>query len=66
MDHPIPVTTSGADVPTWVRASLRCPVCRAELRDGDARLECTGCGRRYPVSDGIPVLIAEHAQEAAR
>jgi len=38
---------------------LRCPVCRAELReDGDA-LACTGCGREFPVENGIPRLLDE-------
>jgi len=38
---------------------LACPVCRAALRaDADA-IVCTECSRRYPVIDGIPVLIAD-------
>ncbi len=37
---------------------LACPACLGALRlDGD-RLVCAGCGRVYPVVDGIPVLIA--------
>jgi uncharacterized protein YbaR (Trm112 family) len=40
---------------------LACPVCRQPLAlDADA-LRCTGCGRRYPVVDGIPVLLADRA-----
>jgi uncharacterized protein YbaR (Trm112 family) len=40
---------------------LACPACVGELRlDGD-RLLCAGCGRTYPIVDGIPVLIAERA-----
>ena len=40
---------------------LVCPVCRQSLvPDGDA-LRCTGCGRRYPVVDGVPVLLADRA-----
>ncbi len=52
-----------ADVPAWVRAALRCPVCRGELRDAPSALECTSCARTYPVSDGIPVLIPDHAEQ---
>lgn len=46
---------------------LACPVCRAvlEARAVDA-IRCTGCGRRYPVRDGLPVLIAEAAVERPR
>jgi len=42
---------------------LACPVadCRAPLRAGQDVLVCTGCGRRYPVRDGIATLIPEEA-----
>ncbi|WP_228972945.1 Trm112 family protein [Streptomyces sp. DH12] len=48
---------------------LACPVCTAPLR-ADARetaLTCrgTGCGRAYPVVDGIPVLIVDESLAAA-
>jgi uncharacterized protein len=36
---------------------LVCPVCLASLRAEADRLACTGCGRVYPIVDGIPVLI---------
>jgi uncharacterized protein YbaR (Trm112 family) len=36
---------------------LSCPACFAGLRMEAAALICTGCGRRYPIIDGIPVLI---------
>jgi SAM-dependent methyltransferase len=44
-----------------LRGLLRCPACHAELADADAQLRCTGrdCGRRFPVADGVPVLIDE-------
>lgn len=43
---------------------LVCPVDKADLReDADAsRLECTECGRRYPVEDGIPIMLVDHAE----
>ncbi|MBB6145632.1 uncharacterized protein YbaR (Trm112 family) [Silvibacterium bohemicum] len=47
-----------------------CPVCHARLSlprasleggtsivDETPLVECTGCGRRYPIEDGIPVLL---------
>ena len=41
---------------------LVCPDCRAEVRAlRDDALECRGCGRVYPVRDGIPVLLVEEA-----
>lgn len=45
---------------------LVCPACRegvAVVRDG-AGLECAGCGRIYPVRDGIPVMLVDEASPA--
>ncbi len=42
---------------------LACPVCRTPVvLEGD-RLVCTKCGRRYPIRDGIPVMLPEEADE---
>jgi hypothetical protein len=38
---------------------LACPSCLGELRLDGERLVCAGCGRGFPIVDGIPVLIAE-------
>jgi hypothetical protein len=48
---------------------LACPACRGEVReetgaDGD-RIACTACGRRYPVRDGIPILLVDEAETPA-
>lgn len=44
-----------------LRDILVCPVDRAELTDGPDVLVCTACGRRYPVVDGIPVMLVDEA-----
>src|SRR5437762_1297785 len=36
---------------------LRCPACRAPIRDGNP-LSCSRCDRRFPIVDGIPALLA--------
>jgi uncharacterized protein len=45
---------------------LVCPVseCRKTLAlaADESSLRCTGCGRVYPVRDGIPILLADQAQ----
>jgi uncharacterized protein YbaR (Trm112 family) len=39
---------------------LVCPVCRQTLQLEPDAIRCTGCARRYPILDGIPVLLANH------
>ena len=43
---------------------LVCPVDHQDLiQDVEAqRLECTECGRRYPVRDGIPIMLVDQAE----
>ena len=45
---------------------LVCPVpeCRKPLTlaADEQALKCTGCGRVYPVRDGIPILLIEQAE----
>jgi uncharacterized protein YbaR (Trm112 family) len=42
---------------------LVCPVCHGELRIQSGAIDCVGCGRRYPIVDGLPILIAARATE---
>lgn len=77
MSEPAEGTPGGgaeaAALDPWVREVLRCPVGRHRLADvtrpdGSPALQCTeDCGgpgqrRRYPVVDGIPVLLADDAE----
>lgn len=43
-------------------AILACPVDHAPVRQEQDRLVCTSCGRRYPVRDGIPVMLVDEAE----
>ena len=42
---------------------LVCPACRVAVTPlpGDTGVACAGCGRTYPVRDGIPVMLVEEA-----
>jgi hypothetical protein len=41
---------------------LACPLCHAALvLLSMETVLCTGCGRRYPIRDGLPVLLADAA-----
>lgn len=44
-------------------AILVCPVDKSDLTEDEAssRLVCSECGRRYPVREGIPVMLVEEA-----
>jgi uncharacterized protein len=48
----------------WLLDLLRCPKCKGELRyDQDPEsLVCPACAVRYPVRDGIPVLLLDEAE----
>jgi uncharacterized protein YbaR (Trm112 family) len=46
---------------------LVCPACRAGLHPPAAdAIACTGCGRVYPIRDGIPVMLVDEATPPAR
>jgi len=51
-------------VPDELLALLACPHCHAPLARQADRLVCTGpdCRRRYPVRDGIPILLIDEAE----
>jgi uncharacterized protein YbaR (Trm112 family) len=43
---------------------LICPACGSALRDKETAIECTACKSRFPVENGIPVLLVDRAQKA--
>ena len=45
---------------------LACPLCKTEVTLAGDRLVCAQCGRRYPIRDGIPVMLAEEAELPGR
>ena len=45
---------------------LACPACKTEVRLEGERLVCVQCKRRYPIRDGIPVMLIEEAEAPAK
>jgi uncharacterized protein YbaR (Trm112 family) len=48
-----------ADVSEGLLDLLVCPDCRKPLGKRGSTLLCSGCGRRYPVRDGVPVMLLD-------
>ena len=44
---------------------LACPSCKSQLTQQSDRLVCTGCGLRYPIREGIPVMLVDEAEGGA-
>jgi hypothetical protein len=44
---------------------LACPEDKAPVELEQERLVCTACGRRYPIRDGIPIMLVEEAEPPA-
>ena len=38
---------------------LACPMCKADVKLKNQELVCVKCGRRYPIIDGIPVMLPD-------
>jgi hypothetical protein len=41
---------------------LVCPRCKQELVPAEEGLDCIACGLRYPVRNGIPVMLPDQAE----
>ncbi|MBD3371908.1 MAG: Trm112 family protein [Candidatus Coatesbacteria bacterium] len=46
---------------------LACPACKTpvHLSEDETAIICDRCRRRYPIRDGIPVMLVEEAEEPA-
>jgi len=53
-----------SEIPDFLLALLRCPVCRSPIQRRDpAALQCVNpaCRLGYPIRDGIPIMLEEEA-----
>jgi len=59
------MTEQTQELPAELMEVLRCPLTRSRLRqEGDVLIGQVG-GLRYPIRDGIPVLLVEEAKMPA-
>ena len=51
-------------VPRQLLEILVCPKCRGGLEhpEREAELVCRACRLRYPIRDGIPIMLVEEAK----
>ena len=42
---------------------LACPACKGDVKLEDDKVVCSSCGRKYPIKDGIPVMLVDQAQQ---
>lgn len=42
---------------------LACPKCRADVKLEGDKIVCAKCGLRYPIKDGIPVMLIDEAEK---
>lgn len=41
---------------------LACPACKGNVELKEDRIVCKKCGKRYPVKNGIPVMLIDEAE----
>jgi len=43
-------------------AILACPACKGDVKEVEEKIVCEKCGKKYPIKDGIPVLLVDEAE----
>ncbi|MCX5711578.1 MAG: Trm112 family protein [Candidatus Omnitrophica bacterium] len=41
---------------------LACPACKADVELKDNKIVCKKCHKKYPIKNGIPVMIIDEAE----
>lgn len=45
---------------------LACPSCKGDVDEQGEKIVCRNCGRKYPIVDGIPVMLIEESEQGER
>jgi len=41
---------------------LACPSCKSDVELKENKIVCKKCGKKYPVREGIPVMLVDEAE----
>lgn len=41
---------------------LACPACKGDVELKEERIVCKKCGKKYPVRNGIPIMLLNEAE----
>lgn len=42
---------------------LACPACKGDVDLEEDKIVCAQCGLKYPVRDGIPIMLVDEAEK---
>jgi len=42
---------------------LVCPACKGDVEFKENKIVCKKCGKKYPVKDGIPIMLIDEAEK---
>ena len=42
---------------------LACPACKADVKLEEQKIVCTECGRKYPIREGLPIMLIDEAEQ---
>ena len=45
---------------------LACPDCKKDVELKENKIVCKGCGREYPIKDGIPIMLIDQSKPAKK
>ncbi|MFC1753475.1 Trm112 family protein [Thermoproteota archaeon] len=41
---------------------LACPDCKGDVKLENEKIVCTKCNKKYPIKDGIPIMLVDEAE----
>jgi len=53
---------SNANVDRLLIDILACPDCKGDVDMVKSQVVCTRCGKRYPLTNGVPVMLIDEAE----